>query len=224
MTPDRTMTGSPATVITVLLAFILLVLALLNWRDNGWGSLVWLAAFIAMFAIRTPYALRNRANVVVAARRDAGEKALLTAMFFAMMVLPLLHLATHLFALADYRLPEWATWVGALVQIPTLWLFWRSHADLDRNWSPGLEVRKDHVLVTGGVYARMRHPMYAAIWLFALAQPLLIHNWLAGGLVIPACAALWFLRVPKEEAMMRETFGASYDAYATKVNRLIPRL
>lgn len=27
------------------------------------------------------------------------------------------------------------------LQLPFLWLFWRSHADLDRNWSPGLESR-----------------------------------------------------------------------------------
>ena len=129
------MTSAPA-LVTALAGLALLVLALLRWRENGWGALVWLGAFLVTLAIRMPHSLRNRANIVVGARKDGAEKALLTAMFLAMMLLPLLHLATPLLAFADYRLPDWATAVGAVLQIPYLWLFWRSHADLGRNWSP----------------------------------------------------------------------------------------
>lgn len=220
---QRPMMASLPAVATMLLGIALLVLAALRWRDNGWGSLVWLSVMVAMFAIRTPHSVRNRANVVVDARRDRTEIALLAGMFLAMMVLPLLHLATGLFGFADYRLPEWASRIGALVQLPFLWLFWRSHADLGRNWSPGLEVREDHALVTNGVYARIRHPMYAAIWISALAQPLLVHNWIAGFLVVPAFAAMWFIRVPNEEAMMRMRFGGAYDDYCRRAGRLFPR-
>jgi protein-S-isoprenylcysteine O-methyltransferase Ste14 len=215
------MTSLPA-VATAIAALALLLLALLRWQDNGWGALIWLGAFVATIAIRLPHSLRNRANVVVDARKDVTEKLLLTAMFLAMMLLPLLHLATPLFAFADYRLADWATGVGAALQIPFLWLFWRSHADLGRNWSPGLEVRDGHALVTNGIYGRIRHPMYAAIWISALAQPLLIHNWIAGALVVPAFAAMWFLRVPQEERMMASRFGAEWDAYCGRTGRLWP--
>lgn len=220
---SRSMLTSPPAIATLLLGLALLVLAVLRWRDNGWGALVWLAAFIVMCAIRTPHSLRNRANVVVDARKDMIESLLLGAMFAAMMVLPLVHLATGLFAFADYALPDWATWIGAVVQVPYLWLFWRSHADLGRNWSPGLEVRDVHELVTNGVYARIRHPMYAAIWISALTQPLLIHNWIAGFLIVPAFAAMWFIRVPNEEALMRQRFGGAWDAYCMRAGRLLPR-
>ena len=218
----RSMMASIPALVTAVAAVALLVLALLRWREYGWGALVWLAAFIAMTAIRMPHSVRNRANIVVGARKDATEKALLAAMFLTMMFLPLLHLATPLFAFADYRLPHWATGIGAALQIPLLWLFWRSHADLGRNWSPGLEVREDHGLVTNGVYNRIRHPMYAAIWIAALTQPLLIHNWIAGALILPAFAAMWFLRVPNEERMMHERFGAEWEAYCTRTGRLWP--
>ncbi|WP_447725782.1 protein-S-isoprenylcysteine O-methyltransferase [Sphingomonas koreensis] len=216
------MTSLPA-LATMLVGIALLVLATLRWNTNGWGALVWLAVFVAMCAIRTPHSLRNRANVVVEARKDATEIALLLGMFTTMMALPLLHLATGLFAFADYALPDWVTWVGALAQLPFLWLFWRSHADLGRNWSPCLEVRNDHELVTNGVYGRIRHPMYAAIWISALAQPLLVQNWIAGLLVIPAFAAMWFLRVPKEEVMMHQRFGDAWDAYCVRAGRLFPK-
>lgn len=219
----RSMTTSLSAIATMIGAAVLLVLAVLRWRENGWGALVWLAAFIAMCAVRLPHSVRNKANVVVEARKDQLEILLLVGMFLTMMVLPSLQLASGAFAFADYRLPDWATWIGALVQLPFLWLFWRSHDDLGRNWSPALELREDHGLVTKGVYARVRHPMYAAIWISALTQPLLIHNWIAGFLVIPAFAAMWFLRVPNEEAMMRRRFGAAYEEYCGRAGRLFPR-
>lgn len=217
------MSSLPAIVMPIA-GVVLLVLAALRAQENGWGAVVWLIAMLAMFVIRIPHSLRNRANVIVDARKDATEMTLLAAMFLTMMVLPLLHLATGLFAFANYMLPSWATWMGAMAQVPFLWLFWRSHADLGRNWSPGLEVRENHGLVTNGVYARTRNPMYAAIWISALAQPLLIHNWIAGFLVIPAFAAMWFIRVPNEEAMMRARFGAAWDDYCRHTGRLFPRL
>lgn len=215
------MTSFPA-VVTGLASLALLLLALLRWQENGWGSLVWLGAFVATIAIRLPHSLRNRANVVVDAQKDSTEKLLLAAMFLAMMLLPLLDLATPLLAFAAYDLPDWATGAGAALQIPFLWLFWRSHDDLGRNWSPGLEVRDAHALVTNGIYDRIRHPMYAAIWISALAQPLLIHNWVAGALVVPAFAAMWFLRVPKEERMMADRFGDEWNAYCARTGRLWP--
>lgn len=200
------------------------VAACLRWQENGWHGLLWLAMTLAITAIRVPHSLRNRANVVVEARKGADEKLLLGFMFLTMLILPLLQLATGLFDVANYALPLWASVVGAALQLPFLLLFWRSHADLGRNWSPGLEVHQEHSLVTNGVYRHIRHPMYAAIWIAALTQPLLIHNWIAGAAVIPAFAAMWLLRVPNEEALMRARFGAAYDAYAARTGRILPRL
>lgn len=218
---------SPRACLGMLAAFVLTVVLLalcaLRWRENGWGSLVWLAVFLAMFAIRAPHALRNHADVVTEARKGPAEMALLTGMFMAMIALPVIHLATGAFAFADYPLPEWAAWTGTAAQVPILWLFWRSHADLGRNWSPSLELREDHKLITRGIYRHIRHPMYAAIWISVLAQPLLIHNWLAGALVIPAFAAMWFIRVPNEEAMMQARFGSAWESYCLHAGRLLPR-
>lgn len=50
----RSMLTSPPAIATLLLGLALLVFAVLRWRDNGWGALVWLAAFIVMCAIRIP--------------------------------------------------------------------------------------------------------------------------------------------------------------------------
>lgn len=220
---QRPLTRSVALWAMVAAGVLLLGLAAFRWRTNGPGGLVWLAGFVAMFVIRLPYSLRNRRNVIVESRRGPDEAVLMAAMFITMMILPLAHLATGGFAFADYVLPGWAVAAGVFLEVPSLLVFWRSHADLGRNWSPGLEVRDGHTLVTHGIYRRIRHPMYAAIWLSVLAQPLLIHNWIAGFLVLPAFAAMWIIRVPREEAMLRRRFGTDWDGYCRRAGRVAPR-
>ena len=103
-----------------------------------------------------------------------------------------------------------------------MWLFHRSHADLGTNWSITLEVREGHRLVTGGVYRRIRHPMYTALFLYCLGLALAVPNWIAGPSYLVAFGLLFALRLGPEERMMRETFGREYDDYAARTQRLVP--
>ncbi|MEM0950432.1 MAG: protein-S-isoprenylcysteine O-methyltransferase [Pseudomonadota bacterium] len=196
----------------------------LVWRVdlNGWGSLAWFVLTSIMVVIRTPHAKENAANILTDTRKDTVEKLTLAGMTLSMMILPILALLTGVFRFADYTLPDWLTALGVLAYLGALYLFWRSHADLGRNWSVTLEVREGHTLVSSGVYSRIRHPMYTAIWLFVLIQPLLLHNWIAGPPAILFFAALYLLRIPREEAMMREQFGAAYEEYMKRTKRIIP--
>ena len=107
--------------------------------------------------------------------------------------------------------------------VGALWLFWRAHVDLGLNWSITLEMRKDHELIVHGVYRRVRHPMYAAIFLFAIAQGLLLPNWLAGWGGFGSFAILYLVRTPREEKMMLEFFGEPYRDYVRRTGRLWPR-
>ncbi|WP_439622022.1 protein-S-isoprenylcysteine O-methyltransferase [Shinella sp.] len=192
-----------------------------RWKALALGEWIWLAAFILTMLIRMPHLKRNSGNKVPGPRKSRSE-TLPALILLVTLLLPLMHLATDGLPSFDYRLPFACTLVGGLVQWPYLWLFYRSHADLLRNWSPGLEIRDGHELVVHGVYNRIRHPMYAAVWLSALAQPLLIQNWLAGPPVLLAVCAFWFVRVPVEERMMAAHFGDAYAAYAARTGRLLP--
>jgi protein-S-isoprenylcysteine O-methyltransferase Ste14 len=87
-----------------------------------------------------------------------------------------------------------------------------------------LEVRKGHQLVKHGVYRLIRHPMYSAIWLFSLAQGLLLQNWLAGWSGFVLFGVMYFLRTPREERMMEEVFGQEYRDYMRQTGRIFPRL
>jgi protein-S-isoprenylcysteine O-methyltransferase Ste14 len=140
------------------------------------------------------------------------------------MILPLVAIFTPFLSFADYPLHPAAFAIGVVVLCSGIWLFYRSHADLGKNWSISLEIREDHQLVTSGVYRLIRHPMYTAIFLQAFAQALLLSNWVAGPSCLLAFLLMFVLRVDGEEQMMQKTFGEAYTGYTHRTNRLIPHL
>ena len=201
----------------------LVVAAVWRWPINGWGSLVWIASIFLIAVIRLPYASRTQANAITDKRAVFVERFLLALVAIGGTFAPLIHLGVGALGFANYSLPDEAVLAGAALLIPGFWLFWRSHADLGRNWSVTTELREEHELVTSGVYKRIRHPMYAALLLIFLAQPLFVHNWIAGPAGPLAFAVMYFIRAPYEEAMMRERFGDAYDDYCARSGRLWPR-
>jgi len=187
-------------------------------------NVFFLVCFVAFLAIRGVYARGTRRNVKIHRQVDALETALLLLVIPTSLILPLLYLFTPLLAVADYRLPDWIRWCGAGLLLVAMWLFWRSHADLGKNWSVSLEVREGHQLVTNGVYKWIRHPMYAAILLWGVAQGLLLENWLAGWSALAPFVVMYVVRTPREERMMCEYFGDGYRAYMGRTGRIFPRV
>jgi protein-S-isoprenylcysteine O-methyltransferase Ste14 len=86
-----------------------------------------------------------------------------------------------------------------------------------------VETHDEHRLVTTGIYAHIRHPIYASLALWAVAQPALLQNLVAGWSGAVAVASIWLLRVPREEKMMLNTFGEEYRQYVSRTGRLLPR-
>jgi len=192
-------------------------------RIQPWNA-VFLAGFIAYIAIRGRFARRTRDNVKTVRRVDAVEKIMLVLVAAGSLLLPILYLFTPLLAFADYPLPAAAAWCGVVLMAAALLLFYRSHADLGQNWSATLELRKGHELVDHGAYRSMRHPMYASILLWDVAQGLLLRNWLAGWCAFVTFALLYAVRAPREERMMCDAFGEDDRAYMRRTGRLFPRI
>src|SRR4051812_19637444 len=134
-------------------------------RIQPW-NLFFLAEFIFYCGIRGFFKRRTKENEKITRRMDVTEKILLPLVGVGSLGLPLLYLFTPWLGFADYRLPAGVPWCGTALLTAALWLFWRAHSDLDRNWSVTLEVRKGHELVTAGVYRAVRHPMYVSIFLW----------------------------------------------------------
>lgn len=186
------------------------------------ASLVWIAGIIIWCVIRYPYQRRARKFKVSAHKRSLSERLLLSGATVGLVVVPAIWLATGYPQALNVPFHPWLAWLGTASMIAFLWLFYAVHQQLGRNWSITLEIREDHALVTEGLFKHIRHPMYSSFWLWAIAQALLLPNWLAGFAGLAAIAALYFGRVSREEAMMRETFGPQYDAYMGRTKRIIP--
>ncbi len=103
------------------------------------------------------------------------------------------------FEMFDYTIPVWLSSLGAAVFIGSVILLWKAHYDLGDNWSPKIAVHKGHKLVTVGVYKYMRHPLYIAHLLWSAAQPLLLHNWLAGTAAVVLFVPFYLVRAPRED-------------------------
>ena len=144
------------------------------------GETVWLAAMVAWYAIRFPFARRTRRVPVQKSHRSLADAAVLWLAFAGLFVIPLIWIVTGIPAAANYRQPISATILGTAIFGLALWVFWRAHKDLGRNWSITLEIRERHQLVSNGLYALIRHPMYASFLLMGLGQALLLRNWVAG--------------------------------------------
>lgn len=179
---------------------------------------------VVQFAIRAPFNRTWKSGTKTVQRISVTETILLGLLMLGNLVLPLIYSVTNWLDFANYTLPPWMGWLGVVLMACALFIFWRSHADLKSNWSPSLEIRSDHTLITNGIYRSIRHPMYASQWVWVIAQVLLLQNWIAGLTGLLVFTLFYFLRVPAEEKMMLEIFGDQYRDYMTKTGGVIPKL
>lgn len=182
------------------------------------------AAIVVEMVIRAPINKERKKEKMTEQRVSSQEKYLLLFLLFGMFLVPLIYSASSWLDFANYSLPVWAGWVGVILIILALIIFWRAHADLKTNWSPSLEIREKHELITRGIYGYIRHPMYASQWLWVIAQPLLLQNWIAGWLDLFVFILFYTLRVRAEEKLMIDTFGEQYRDYMKKVGGVFPKL
>lgn len=184
---------------------------------------IYFIAIVVETFIRAPLNQKRKQEKMSERRYTNQEKTLLGLLFLGMMVVPIIYAATNWLKFADYTLPAWAGWLGVALIASAIFVFWRAHADLGLNWSPTLEIREKHELITRGIYGQIRHPMYASQWLWVIAQPLLLQNWIAGLINLLVFIPFYILRVRAEEQLMLEQFGEQYRSYMQKIGAVFPK-
>jgi protein-S-isoprenylcysteine O-methyltransferase Ste14 len=190
--------------------------------DAEIAKAIWALGVVAWFIIRLPHQNRSRKTPVSRSAGGWRDRLLLTISLSGLGLIPGIYLFTGEPGFADYTFSPIQGFVGAILMAGALVLFWLTHKYLGRNWSVTLDTRKTHKLIDTGIYARVRHPMYSAFWLLALAQAVLLANWFAGLAGPIAWATLFFMRVGREEKLMIDTFGDQYTHYMQRTKRVIP--
>src|SRR5215475_374689 len=186
------------------------------------AKLVWWAGVIGWYAVRYPHQRRSRKTPIAWRGELTRDGILLAISFTGLFIVPVIYVTAGEPRVADYAFRPVLAWFGTALFAGALIGFYLTHRDLGRFWSVTLEIRQTHRLVTTGIYRRVRHPMYAAFFLWAVAQALLLPNWIAGPAGLVGFGTLFGLRVGREELMMEAKFGDAYRAYAARTWRLIP--
>ena len=184
---------------------------------------VFVVLAIGWYGIRYKYARRSDRTPGVRSDRGPREIALLLVSLTGLGLLPFFYILTGRPRFADYMFQPVQGWLGLVLAAASLIMFQLTHRALGRNWSVSLDVRANHQLITAGIYRTIRHPMYSAFWLWALAQAFLLPNWVAGLSGIVGFGILFFGRVSREEHIMLDTFGDQYREYMARTHRIIPK-
>jgi protein-S-isoprenylcysteine O-methyltransferase Ste14 len=115
------------------------------------------------------------------------------------------------------RLAAAAVGVLALAATIPCWL------GMGRNWSMAVVPRKRTRLITTGMFARVRHPIYALSILLMLATMAAVPT---PAMIAVGLMHLWMIRgkALSEERFLRQQHGEAYAAYCTRTGRFLPRL
>jgi protein-S-isoprenylcysteine O-methyltransferase Ste14 len=115
---------------------------------------------------------------------------------------------------------EFIAWLGVLLCLAGLLLLFLSLVAFGKSFRVGIDQDAPDRLVTTGVFAVSRNPIYAGFGLVLLGQFLVFPNWI---LVIYLVAAVWLFhrQVLREEAYLRRHYGQQYGAYCDRVRRYL---
>jgi protein-S-isoprenylcysteine O-methyltransferase Ste14 len=190
---------------------------------NSIFKIVYFILFISVFIVRKVFTAKEGKHDFVKQPKSTGDIIFLSFDGIG-MIIPLIYVFSSWLDFANYSMPLWIGWIGVCLFAVAIYLLYLSHADLGKHWSPLLGIKSGHALVTHGIYNYIRHPMYAAHLLWAVAQVLILHNWIAGYSFIVVMLPHYLIRVEHEEAMLQEEFGEEYQTYKSRTGRIFPKI
>lgn len=200
----------------------------IGWKfmsDGDWillSKVVWTIFIVGWGIIRYRPNRQARKVKIGKTSRTPKERFSMAISFSGLGIVPAIWVFSGYFEQFNYSVNPVLILIGAVLILVALRLFRITHKALGAMWSHSLDLREDHKLVTKGIYEKVRHPMYSAFWLWALAQAFLLPNLLAGFAGLVGFGTLYFLRVGQEETMMEDEFGEQYRDYSARTKRIIP--
>ena len=188
-----------------------------------------LAAVILFTGIGISSYFRRKAD------RETGEKisrkvdgtALMTVIKIGGLLLwfsPLVYLLNPSWmAWSKIGLPDSVRWLGVGIGILCVAMIYWLFSSIGNSISPTSATRKQHRLVTSGLYRWVRHPLYTVGSSLFIAFGMMADNWFIAILGVLAFIAM-ASRTPKEEANLIEKFGDEYREYMKHTGRYLPKL
>lgn len=93
---------------------------------------------------------------------------------------------------------------------------------LGSHFTPTIQIKDDHALITSGPYSIVRHPSYLGA-MCAIVGTAIFLNSLTGTIFSFACMFYaYYIRISTEEKVLVDLFGKRYHNYQERVKKLIP--
>lgn len=185
-------------------------------------EIVYLIIFLLIVFIRKYFTRKYGGEKIITNKKSLLELVLLFFLGIS-MITPLFYLFTGWFDFGNYYLPELIKWIGIIIFIISGWLLRKSHKDLGKSWTFSLEIRDRHKFIKYGLYRYIRHPMYTAHLTWAVANVLIIPNWIAGPSFLLFSVMVFLYRIPREEEMLIKQFGNEYIDYRKSTGSVFPK-
>jgi protein-S-isoprenylcysteine O-methyltransferase Ste14 len=158
---------------------------------------LWAGLCLACFVIRTAFNVMDQRGHPL-----AGKKAVVNSVYAVMGVLWFSWFQMCFSDPARMEPPDWIRYAGPALFASGVALFLLSHLKLRRGGASG-------ALVTGGVYARIRNPMYLGFILWMVGFPVFTRS-----LATMASAAVWSAFILYWKALEERTLEGKCQGYA----------
>jgi protein-S-isoprenylcysteine O-methyltransferase Ste14 len=114
-------------------------------------------------------------------------------------------------------------WLAALCVVMSLALTVKCWRRMGSDWRMAVSETQKSALITDGLYARVRHPIYALQMLLMLCSVLIVPT---VPMIVVAIVhlSLMNLKARNEERHLLKVHGAQYQAYLARTGRFLPRL
>src|SRR5262245_18918261 len=115
---------------------------------------------------------------------------------------------------------EAISWVGVFLCFSGLTFFLLSLVSFGKSFRVGIDIDHPDKLVTTGVFAFSRNPLYVAFGLVLLGQFLVFPNWI---MLVYLAAGIWLFhrQILREEEFLRKHYGQEYAEYCNRVRRYL---
>ncbi|MFC1936181.1 methyltransferase family protein [Chloroflexota bacterium] len=113
---------------------------------------------------------------------------------------------------------EIISWVGVFLCLAGLLLLLWSLVSFGQSFRIGIDTDQPDKLITTGIFAFSRNPIYVAFALILCGQFLIFSNWI---LLVYFGAAVWLFhrQVLREEDFLKQHYGEEYLEYCNRVRR-----
>jgi len=123
-------------------------------------------------------------------------------------------------------MPTWAEAALAIVTVAiavgSIWLVFSAVKTLGSQWAYLARVAEGHRLVMEGPYRWVRNPIYIGMFGMMLAAGLAMSQWIAFPISIVVFGVGTYIRVSREEKLLRSEFGEQWDEYKRRVPAVLP--